>query len=100
MAALSLPIGIYTYLMMRALGTLSRVCCGLAVGVCGMVDCSTMTYVVTICRALSSTFLAMDMMVFRAAIGILCTDSSSYSITCPVPSPISLWVRLVITEDS
>ena len=36
----------------------------------------------------------------RTAAGTLCTDSSSYSIACPVPLPISLLVRLVISEVS
>ena len=48
----------------------------------------------------ASTFLAMDTMAFGAAVGTLCTDSSLYSIACPVPLPISLLVRLVITEMS
>ena len=42
----------------------------------------------------------MDTMALRAAISTLCTNSSSYSIACPVPSPVSLSVRLVIAEVS
>ena len=75
-----MPISIRTYLMMRALGALSRMHGGLATGVCGAADGSIMTGVVVTCKTLSLTFLAMDTMVFWAAIGILCTDSYSYSI--------------------
>ena len=64
MAALSLPIGIHTYLMMRALGALSRAHIRLATGVCGMADCGVMTSVVIIHMILSSTFLVMDTMAF------------------------------------
>ena len=81
MATLKLPIGIYTYLMTRALGALSKVHGGLAAGVCGMVGCSTTTGAV-ICRILSLTFLATDMMAFWVAAGTLYTDSFSYSIAC------------------
>ena len=42
-AALSLPIGIHTHLMARALGALSKVCSGLATGFCSAVGCGTMT---------------------------------------------------------
>ena len=45
-------------------------------------------------------FFAMDTMAFQAAVGTLCTNSSSYFIACPVPSPVSLLVRLVIAEVS
>ena len=60
MAALSLPIGIHTYLMTRALGSLSRACSGLAAGIYSVADCCAMTGAVIICRILSSSFLAMD----------------------------------------
>ena len=100
MTTLSLPIGICTYLMTRALGALKRVLSGLATGLCGTADSSIMTSVVVTCRTLSSTFLAIDIMAFQAAVGTLYTDSSLYSITCPIPSPISLLVRLVITKVS
>ena len=53
MATLSLPIGINNYLMTRALGALSRACCGLATRVCGMVDCRAMTGTVITCKTLS-----------------------------------------------
>ena len=65
-----------------------------------MVDGGMMTSMVITCKTLSSTFLAMDTMALWAAVGTLCTDSSLYSIACPVPSPVSLLVRLVITEVS
>ena len=100
MAALSLPVGIHTYLMTRALGTLSRVCSGLAAGFCDAADCDAMTGAVITHRTLSSTFLAIDTIEFWAAIGTLCTNSSLYSIAYPVPLPISLLVKLVITEVS
>ena len=64
MATLSLPVDICTYLMMRALGTLSRAVGSLATGVCGTVDGSIMTSVVITHRRLSLTFLAMDTMAF------------------------------------
>ena len=98
MPTLSLPVGIHTYLITKALGTLSRVHGGLAAGVYGVADCSAMTSAVITFRTLSLTFLAMDTMAFQAAISTLCTDSSSYSIACTVP--ISLLVRLVIAEVS
>ena len=100
LATLSLPEGICTYLMTRVLGAFGRMPGGLASGVLGMVDGGMMTGTVITCRMLSSAFLAMDTMVLRAAIGALCTDSSSYSIAYPVPSPVSLSVRLVIAEVS
>ena len=100
MATLSLPVGIFTYLMTRALGALGRALGGLATGVFSMVDGSMMTGVVMTCKTLSSTFFAMDNTAFRAAFGTLCTNSSSYYIACPVPSPVSLLVRLVITKVS
>ena len=100
MAALSLPIGIRTYLMTRALGALSRAPSGLAAGVFSTVDGSVTTSMVITCKTLSSNFLAMDTMAFQAAVGTLCTNSSSYSIACPVPLPISLSVRLVIAKVS
>ena len=100
MAALSLPIGIHTYLMRRALGTLSKVHGGLAAGFCSMVDCCAMTSVVIMHKKLSSTFLAMVTMVFWEAVSKLCSDTSLYSIACPVPLPVSLLVRMVISEVS
>ena len=59
-----------------------------------------MTGAVITCKMLSSTFLAMDTTALRAAISALCTDSSSYSIACLVPLPVSLSVRLVIAKVS
>ena len=59
-----------------------------------------MTGVVITQKMLSSTFFPMDTTALRAAIGTLCTNSSSYSITCPVPLPVSLSVSLVIAEVS
>ena len=100
MAALSLPVGIHTYLMTRAFGALSRALGGLATGVYGAADGGVMTSAVITCRILSLTLLAMDTMAFWAAIGTLCTNSSSYSIACPVTSPVSLLVRLVIAKVS
>ena len=86
--------------MTRALGVLSRASTGLATGVYSVVDDGEMTGAVIIHRILSSAFLDMDTMVFWVAIGTFYTDSSSYSIACPVPSPVSLLVRLVIAEVS
>ena len=100
MGTLSLPIGIHTYLMTRVLGTLSRAHGGLAAGVYGMVNCGATTSMVIIRRTLSSNFLGMDTMVFWVAVSTLCTNSSLYSIFCPVPLLISLSVRLVIAEVS
>ena len=100
LATLSLPIGIHTYFMMRALGTLSRTLSGLAAGNFGAADGCVMIGIVIICKMLSSTFFAMDTTVLRAAVSTLCTNSYSYSIACLVPSPISLLVRLVIAEVS
>ena len=99
-AALSLPIGICTYLMMRVLGALSRAHGGLATGVCGTADSGVMTGAVSTCRMLALTFFATDTIAFQAAAGTLCTNSSLYSIACPVPFPISLLVRLVIAKVS
>ena len=100
LAALSLPVGICTHFMMRALGTQSRVLSKLTAGAFGMADGSMMTGVVITHKMLSLTFFAIDTIAFWAVVGTLCTDSSSYSIACPVPSPISLLVRLVITKVS
>ena len=100
LATLSLPIGIRTYLMTRALGTLGKVPSGLDTGFFGMADGGVMTGVVITCKTLSSTFFAMDTMALRAAVGTLGTDSSLYSIACPVPLPIILSVRLVVTKVS
>ena len=86
--------------MTRALGALSRSCSGLTTGICSMADGSLMTGVVITCKTISSTFLAMDTIVFQVVVGTLCTDSSSYSIACPVTLPISHLVRLVIAEVS
>ena len=93
-------MGIHTYLMRRALGALSRLCSGLAAGVFSMADGSIMTGMVITHRTLSLNTLAMETMAFRAAVGTLYTDSSSYSIAYPEPSPVSLLVRLVIAEVS
>ena len=100
LAALSLPVGIYTYLMTRALGALGRTPSGLASGIFGVANGSMMTGVVITRKMLSLTFFPMDTTALWAAISMLCTDSSSYSIACPVPLPISLSVRLVIAEVS
>ena len=100
MAALSLPVGIRTYLMTRALGAFGRMPGGLASGVFGAADGGMMTGAVITCKTLSLIFFATDTMALRAAIYVLCTDSSSYSIACPVPLPVSLSVRLVIAEVS
>ena len=100
LAALSLPEGMRTYFMTRALGALGRTPSGSASGVFGSADGGVMTGAVITWRTLSSTFLAMDTMALWAAVGVLCTDSSSYSIAYPVPLPVSLSVRLVITEVS
>ena len=100
MAALSLPIGIHTYLMTKALGALRRAPGELATGVFSTVDGGVMTGVVITCKMLSSTFFAMDTIAFQAAVSTLCTDSSLYSIACPMPLPVSLLVRLVNTEVS
>ena len=100
MATLSLPVGIHTYFMTRALGTLSRVLGRLVAGALGAADGGVMNGLAITCKTLSSTFFAMDTMVFQAVVGTLCTNSSSYSIACPVPSPVSLLVRLVIAEVS
>ena len=86
--------------MTRALGALSRVPSGLATGFFGMADGGVMTGAVITCKMLSSTFFTMDTIAFQAAIGTLCTNSSLYSIACPVPSPVSLLVRLVIAKVS
>ena len=100
LAALSLPEGMRTYLMMRVLGALGRMPGKSASGVVGAADGGVTTGAVIIQRTLSSTFLAMDMTALRAAVGTLCTNSSSYSIAYLVPSPVSLSVRLVIAEVS
>ena len=86
--------------MTRALGTLGKRPGRLDSGVFCMADGGVMTGAVITCKTLSSTFFAMDTTVYQAAVGTLCTDSSSYSIACLVPSPISLLVRLVIAEVS
>ena len=57
MAALSLPIGIHTYLMTRALGALSRAPSGLATGVFGTADGSVMMGAVVTHKTLSLTFI-------------------------------------------
>ena len=93
-------MGIHTYLMTKALGTLGRAPGGLDAGVFGMVDGGMMTSMVITHKTLSLTFFAMETMAFWAAVGTLCTDSSLYSIACLVPLPVSLSVRLVITEVS
>ena len=100
LAALSLPVGIRTYLMTRALGALGRMLSRLASGIFGAADGDMTTDVIITCKTLSLTFFAMDTMVFWAAVGTLCTNSSSYSIACLVPSLVSLSVRLVIAKVS
>ena len=100
LTALSHPEGMRTYLMMRALGALGRTPGESASWVVGAADGGVTTGAVITRRTLSSTFLATDTTALRAAIGALCTDSSSYSIAYPVPSPVSLSVRLVIAEVS
>ena len=86
--------------MTRVLGALGRTPGGLASGIFSTADGGVITGVVITRKMLSSTFLAMDTMAFQAAVGTLCTNSSLHSIACLVPSPISLSVRLVITEAS
>ena len=98
--ALSLPVGIHTYLMTRALGALGRAPGGLASGIFSVADGGVMISAVITCKTLSLTFFAMKTMAFWAAVGTLCTNSSLYSIACPVPLPVSLSVRLVIAEVS
>ena len=98
--ALSLPIGIPTFLMTRALGKLSTVYSGLVAGFCGVAGCSVMTSAIITCRTLFSTYLATEMMAFWAMASALCTYSSLYSISCLVLFPTSLLVRLIIAEVS
>ena len=86
--------------MMRVLGTFGRMPGGLASWVFGVADGGMTIGVVIKRKTLSLTFFAMDTTVLQAAIGMLCTKSSSYSITYLVPSPVSLSVRLVITKVS
>ena len=62
--ALSLPVGISTCLITRALGMLSKVHGGLPTGFCGTVGCNVMTNVVITHRALSLTYVVTKMMVF------------------------------------
>ena len=100
MAALSLPVGIHTYLMMRVLNTFGRMPGGLASGVFGVADGGVTTGAVITHKTLSLTFFAMDTMALHAAISMLCTNSSSYSIACLAPLPVSLLARLVIAEVS
>ena len=69
MAALSLPVGICTYLMTRALGTFGKAPSGLASGVFGVADGGMITGTVITRKTLSSTYFAMDTMVFWAAVG-------------------------------
>ena len=84
------PAHRHTYLLdNQALGTLSRAPGGLATRVFGAADGGVMTGAVIPRKTLSSTFFAMDTASFRAAVGTLCTDSSLYSIACPVPLPIA-----------
>ena len=99
LATLSLLKGIRTYLMTRALGAFGRMPSELASGGVGRGGwrhddrCSHHT----------------EDVVFNllghghdgrcgAAVGALCTGSSLYSISYPVPLPMSLSVRLVIAE--
>ena len=91
---------IHTYLMTRALGALGRALSRLDTGVFGTVDGDMMTGTVIIRKTLSLTFLATETVALRAAVGILCIDSSLYSTACLVPLPVSLLVRLVIAEVS
>ena len=86
--------------MMRVLGTLSRVHGRLFAGFCGVADGRIITGAFIIYRTLSLTFFAMDTIAYQKDIGMLCTDSSSFSIACPMPSPVSLLFRLVIAEVS
>ena len=65
---------------------------GLVAGAFGMADSGVMTSEVITHNTLLSTFFAMDIMAFQAAVGTLCTDSSSYFIACLVPLPVSLLV--------
>ena len=96
--ALSLPIGIYTYLITRAFGAFNNVCSGLATGSYDVAGCGTATGAVITYRILSRTLLATKMRMFWAIAGALCINSSSYSMSCPVPSPGNLLVRLIIAK--
>ena len=76
LAALSLAIGIRTYLMIRTLGAFGRMPGGLASGVFSVADGGVTTGVVITRKMLSLTFFAMDTTALQAAVGILCTESS------------------------
>ena len=101
---MSLPIGIRTYLITRALGALSREPgelaaevglatevwrVGLATEVCGMADGGVMTGVVIICRTLSTIFMAMDTMAFWVAASMLCTNLLHTPLPDRYPSPLA-----------
>ena len=98
--ALSLPICIHTYLMTRVFGTLSKAQGGVATGSYRIVGCGIVTSAVIMCRMLSLTFLANKTTAFQAKASTLCTDSSSYYMSCLVPLPANLLVRLIIAEAS
>ena len=99
-AALSLPIGICTYLMTRVLGAFNKVYSRWAAGFCSALGCGTKTGGVITHKTLSSTFLAMDTIAYRAMAGTLCTNSCSYSISYPVPLLTSLLIKLAIEKVS
>ena len=88
----------HTYLKIRAFGSLSKACGGLAVGLDSVAGCDIKTRVVITSKILTLNFNATDRMAFWATASVLCTNLSSYSILYLVPLPTSLSVRLVIAK--
>ena len=88
------------YLISRSFTAFSKMCSGLAVELDGVAGYSAMNSTLITHRTLSLIFEATDIIAFWVKAGALCTNSSSYPIFCPLPSPASLSVRLKFSKVS
>ena len=64
-----------------------------------IVGCGAITVEVIMHKTLSLIFEAADTIEFQTTMSSLCTDSSLYSISCLVPLPAKLLVKLAIAEN-
>ena len=88
----------HTYLIIKVYRAFSKMHDVFAGGLVSMEGCSIMTGPIIIHRMLSSTLEVTDMAEFLATAGTISTDYSSYSISCSMPLPTGLSIRLAIAE--
>ena len=72
----------------------------MAIGLDGVLGCRTMTVTTITCKILFLIFEVIDITALLVTTSTLHTNSFIYYMPCPVPSPTSLLLKLVITEVS